>query len=80
MVYLLGKRGGLMIHLPGNEDAWVIVSYKWLLWWLSKNKNLIAEFLTKTEQKMNKNTQNKLLDGCHLLFEEYLQQEQLFIS
>ena len=33
----------------------------------------IAEFLTETERKENKNTQNILLDICYLLFEEYPQ-------
>ena len=31
-----------------------------------------AEFFTKTERKKCKNTQNILLDGCYLLFEQYL--------
>ena len=33
----------------------------------------IAEFLTETEWKENKNTQNILLNICYLLFEEYPQ-------
>ena len=33
----------------------------------------ITEFLTETERKENKNTQNILLDICYLLFEEYPQ-------
>ena len=33
----------------------------------------IAEFLTETERKENKNTQNILLNICYLLFEEYPQ-------
>ena len=32
----------------------------------------VAEFLTTTERRKSKNTQNILLDGCYLLFEEYL--------
>ena len=35
-------------------------------------KDEVAEFLTKTERRKSKNTQNILLDGCYLLFEEYL--------
>ena len=33
----------------------------------------IAEFLTETERKENRNTQNILLNICYLLFEEYPQ-------
>ena len=33
----------------------------------------IAEFLTETERKENKNTQNILLNICYLLLEEYPQ-------
>ena len=33
-------------------------------------KDEVAEFLTKTERRKSKNTQNILLDGCYLLFEE----------
>ena len=35
-------------------------------------KDEVAEFLTKTERRKSKNTQNILLNGCYLLFEEYL--------
>ena len=35
-------------------------------------KDEVDEFLTKTERRKSKNTQNILLDGCYLLFEEYL--------
>ena len=35
-------------------------------------KDEVAEFLTKTERSKSKNTQNILLDGYYLLFEEYL--------
>ena len=35
-------------------------------------KDEVAEFLTKTERRKSKNKQNILLDGCYLLFEEYL--------
>ena len=35
-------------------------------------KDEVGEFLTKTERRKSKNTQNILLDGCYLLFEEYL--------
>ena len=35
-------------------------------------KDEVAEFLTKTERRKSKNTQNILLDGYYLLFEEYL--------
>ena len=38
-----------------------------------QKKCKIAEFLTTTERKKCKNMQNILLDGCCLLFEEYLQ-------
>ena len=34
----------------------------------------IAEFLTETERKEKKNTQNILLDICYQLFEEYPQE------
>ena len=34
----------------------------------------VAEFLTETERKENKNTQNILRDICYLLFEEYPQE------
>ena len=42
----------------------------------------IAEFLTKIERKKCNNTQNMVIDGCYLLFEEYLQEKKndLFIS
>ena len=44
-------------------------------------KDEVAEFLTKTERKKSKNTQNILLDGCYLLFEEYLHGKKIcFIS
>ena len=48
--------------LPGQLDKWRS--------WLSENE--IAEFLTKPERKICKNTRNILLDECHLLFEDYL--------
>ena len=35
-------------------------------------KDQVAEFFTKTERRQSKNTQDILLDGCYLLFEEYL--------
>ena len=35
-------------------------------------KDEVAEFLTKTERRKSKNTQNILLNECYLLFEEYL--------
>ena len=35
-------------------------------------KDEVDEFLTKTERRKSKNTRNILLDGCYLLFEEYL--------
>ena len=38
----------------------------------------IAEFLIKTERKIYKKTQNILLNGCYLLFEEYLQENTSF--
>ena len=38
----------------------------------------IAEFLIKTERKICKNMQNILLDGCYLLFEQYLQENTSF--
>ena len=41
---------------------------------LSEDK--IAEFLTKTERKKGKNTQNILFDGCYLRFEEHLREKQ----
>ena len=34
----------------------------------------IADFLMNTERKESKITQNILLDGCYLLFEEYVQE------
>ena len=40
---------------------------------LSEDK--IAEFLTQTKLKRCKHAQNILLDGCYLLFEEYLQEK-----
>ena len=44
-------------------------------------KDEVAEFLTKTERRKSKNTQNILLDGCYLLFEEYLHGKNIcFIS
>ena len=36
----------------------------------------IAEFLTKIERKKCNNTQNIVIDGCYLLFEEYLQEKK----
>ena len=45
------------------------------------SEDIIAEFLTKAEWKKCKNVQNMLLNGCHLLYEEYLQvKKHLFIS
>ena len=41
-----------------------------------KNVTEIAEFFTTTERKKCKNMQNILLDGCFLLFEEYLQDKR----
>ena len=41
------------------------------------SKYEIAEFLTETERKKCKNTQKTLLDGCYVLFEEYLQEKHL---
>ena len=35
-------------------------------------KDEVAEFLSKSERGKSKNTQNILLDGWYLLFEEYL--------
>ena len=35
-------------------------------------KDEVAEFLTKTERRKSKNTQNILLNESYLLFEEYL--------
>ena len=44
-------------------------------------ENEVAEFLTKTERKESKNTQNILLDGCYPLFEGYLQEQKAaFVS
>ena len=44
-------------------------------------KDEVDEFLTKTERRKSKNTQNVLLDGCYLLFEEYLHGKNIgFIS
>ena len=37
-----------------------------------------AEILTQKERKICKNTQNILLDGCYLLFEEYLPENTSF--
>lgn len=37
-----------------------------------RSKDEIAQFLTKTKQKKCNETQKVLLDGCHLLFDEYL--------
>ena len=45
------------------------------------SENEIAEFLTKTERKESKNTQNILLDWNYLPVEEYLQEKKpMFIS
>ena len=41
----------------------------------------IAEFLINTERRESKIRQIILLDGCYLLFEEYVQEKQtVFIS
>jgi len=37
----------------------------------------IAEFLAKTEWKESKNTQNILLVGCYILFDEYARKKNL---
>jgi len=37
----------------------------------------LAKFLTKTESEKCNNTQNILLDGCYLLFEEYLEEKNV---
>ena len=75
-----------MAYLLGNEvDQWYIC----LEFYLGNSglkkmeftaiKDEVAEFLTKTERRKSKNTQNILLDGCYLLFEEYLHgQKHLF--
>ena len=62
-----------MVYLPRNTAAWATVNYqKRRLSRLSEDE--IAEFLTKTERKKFKITQNILLIGCFLCFEEYLQE------
>ena len=69
------------VHLIGNgADRWYIcletrlLRQKWTEKWLSRLfEDGIAELLTYTEWKKCKNTQNILLDGFYLLFEEYLQ-------
>ena len=42
---------------------------------MSELKQEITALLTKTERNKCKNTQKVLLYGCHLLFEEYLQEK-----
>ena len=68
-----------MAYLLGNEvDQWYICQEVCLgssglkkMEFTAINDE-VAEFLTTTERRKSKNTQNILLDGCYLLFEEYL--------
>ena len=53
---------------------------KRLLWLTSDCVFKIAEILTKSERKLCKNSQNILLDGCYLRFEEYLQENTSFYT
>ena len=68
-----------MAYLLGNEvDQWYICLEGCLgnsgpkKMEFTAIKDEVDEFLTKTERRKSKNTQNILLDGCYLLFEEYL--------
>ena len=68
-----------MAYLLGNEvDQWYICQEVCLgnsglkkMEFTAINDE-VAEFLTTTERRKSKNTQDILLDGCYLLFEEYL--------
>ena len=70
MVYLIGNEAECMANRLSinviSRRAGVAVYSR-----LSEDE--IAEFLTETERKENKNTQNILLNICYLLFEEYPQ-------
>ena len=70
LVYLIGNEAACMANRLSinviSRRAGVAVYSR-----LSEDE--IAEFLTETERKENKNTQNILLDICYLLFEEYPQ-------
>ena len=73
-----------MVYLIGNVAEWVI-DHRSASFPSEGNQGpsrlseeYFAEFLTKTERKESKNTQNLLLDRCYLLFEEYLQERNRF--
>ena len=76
------KRGWSMVYLNGNEAACmanrlsinVVSRPAGLAVYSRLSEDEIAEFLTETERKENKNTQNILLDICYLLFEKYPQE------
>ena len=65
-INVFSKRGGLAVQLFTSELKEGPSP-------LSKDE--FAKFLTKTERKERKNTQNLLLDRCYLLFKEYLQEK-----
>ena len=81
-----------MVHLIENEAAVMdnrpsinlfsrcsgLAVYSRVDWKMAfqQSENEIAEFLTKTERKESKNTQNILLDGWYRLFEEYLREKE----
>ena len=60
------------------EDASNIASIRWYIdleTWTSE----LPEFLINTERKESKITQNILLDGYYLLFEEYGREKKLLL-
>ena len=70
MVYLIGNEAACM----ANRLSLNVISRRAGVAVYSRlSEDEIAEFLTETERKENKNTQNILLNICYLLFEEYPQ-------
>ena len=74
LVYLIGNEAACM----ANRLSINVISLRAGVAVYSRlSEDEIAEFLTETERKENKNTQNILLDICYLLFEEYPQKKTL---
>ena len=64
MVYLIENEAAVMGNRPSINLVCRRLFTSELKKWLSRqSENEIAEFLTKTELKESKNTQNMLLDG-----------------
>ena len=72
LINLVSRRGGLAVYSRATALSSLVTSE--LKEWCSRlSKDEIPEFLSNTERKESKNTQNILLDRCYLLCEAYLQ-------